>query len=46
MIPNSLTTVALGPLVLSLSKDERPCSAHLQLALSPAEGQARQLHFR
>jgi hypothetical protein len=41
MTPKSLHTLASLPLVLSPSKDERPCPAHLQPALSPVEGQAK-----
>jgi hypothetical protein len=40
MTRKSLTTLAPIPLVLSPSKDERPCPAHLRPALSPVEGQA------
>jgi hypothetical protein len=38
MTPNSLTTLALLPFVLSLSKDERNHLAHLQPALSLSKG--------
>ena len=41
LTPKSLTTPALLPFVLSLSKDERPRPADLLPALSPVEGQAR-----